>query len=149
LIFLICRGLPKNAAFSPRPSSKPLLAAALALFVIVCLRSYIGLSADYPWKDTGLFWLVLVCAVALGKALGGFAADRFGLVRPLLVSLALAVPMLLLPDVPAAGIAGTALLNLTMPLTLGAMEKIFPNAKGFAFGLLTFALFIGFLPVYL
>jgi len=38
---------------------------------------------------------------------------------------------------------------MTMPITLWAMAKILPGAKGFSFGLLTFALFLGFLPVYL
>jgi len=41
------------------------------------------------------------------------------------------------------------LFNMTMPVTLWAMAKIMPGAKGFAFGLLTFGLFLGFLPVYL
>jgi FSR family fosmidomycin resistance protein-like MFS transporter len=41
------------------------------------------------------------------------------------------------------------LFNMTMPVTLWATAKIFPGAKGFAFGLLTFGLFLGFLPVYL
>ena len=35
-----------------------------------------------------------------------------------------------------------------MPLTLYGAARLLPGAKGFAFGLLTFALFLGFLPVY-
>ena len=38
---------------------------------------------------------------------------------------------------------------MTMPITLWAAAKLLPGAKGFAFGMLTFALFLGFLPVYL
>jgi FSR family fosmidomycin resistance protein-like MFS transporter len=41
------------------------------------------------------------------------------------------------------------LFNMTMPITLWAMAKIFSAAKGFAFGLLSFGLFIGFVPLYL
>jgi len=36
-----------------------------------------------------------------------------------------------------------------MPVTLWFITKCIPDAKGFSFGLLTFALFLGFLPVYL
>ena len=36
-----------------------------------------------------------------------------------------------------------------MPLTLWAVSKVFPGAKGFGFGLLTFGLFVGFCPAWL
>ena len=35
---------------------------------------------------------------------------------------------------------------MTMPITLWAVARVMPGAKGFTFGLLTFALFLGFLP---
>ena len=38
---------------------------------------------------------------------------------------------------------------MTMPVTLWAAARALPGAKGFAFGLLTFALFLGYLPAYL
>lgn len=38
---------------------------------------------------------------------------------------------------------------MTMPVTLWAVARILPGAKGFSFGLLTFALFLGFCPSYL
>lgn len=57
--------------------------------------------------------------------------------------------LFLLAAVPVAGVGAVLLFNMTMPITLWAMAKVFPAAKGFAFGTLTFALFIGFLPVYL
>ena len=37
---------------------------------------------------------------------------------------------------------------MTMPVTLWAMARVFPGAKAFAFGFLSFGLFLGFLPVY-
>ena len=49
----------------------------------------------------------------------------------------------------AAGVAALFLFNMTMPVTLWAMVQLLPGAKGFSFGLLTFGLFIGFIPVYL
>ena len=38
---------------------------------------------------------------------------------------------------------------MTMPVTLWAAARTLPGAKGFTFGLLTFALFLGFLPSFL
>ena len=50
--------------------------------------------------------------------------------------------------VPLPGVLAVLLFNMTMPVTLWAMAKLFPGAKGFSFGLLTFGLFLGYLPVY-
>ena len=36
--------------------------------------------------------------------------------------------------------------NMSMPITLFALAQAMPGCKGFSFGLLTFALFLGFLP---
>ena len=38
------------------------------------------------------------------------------------------------------------LFNMTMPLTLWACARLLPETRGFAFGILTFGLFLGFLP---
>ena len=37
---------------------------------------------------------------------------------------------------------------MTMPITLTALSNILNNGKGFAFGLLTFALFVGAMPAF-
>ena len=47
---------------------------------------------------------------------------------------------------PLPGILAVFLFNMTMPITLHAAAEKLPGAKGFSFGLLTFALFLGFLP---
>lgn len=47
------------------------------------------------------------------------------------------------------GMAGVFLFNMTMPLCLKQMHRQFPQHAGFAFGFLTFALFLGFVPVIL
>ena len=38
---------------------------------------------------------------------------------------------------------------MTMPITLWAVARVMPGAKGFTFGLLTFGLFLGYLPSWL
>jgi FSR family fosmidomycin resistance protein-like MFS transporter len=49
---------------------------------------------------------------------------------------------------PVVGILAILLFNMTMPITLTALSNILYHNKGMAFGLLTFALFIGVLPVF-
>lgn len=126
-----------------------LLYAVVCLFLVVCLRSYVGLAITFPWKSTGLWGLALVCASAFGKTAGGFLSDLLKPMKTAAFSLGVAALLFLLPLSPAAGVPAMFLFNMTMPITLWAMMKVLPNAKGFSFGLLTFALFLGFLPVYL
>jgi len=141
---------PQNAVFSLEGvNSRSVLVAIACLLLVVCLRSFVGLALSFPWKSIGYWGVVLLCAVVLGKTLGGFAADRLGLKKTAMLSLGAAAILFLLPSVPVAGVAAVLLFNMTMPITLWALARVMPGAKGFAFGLLTFALFIGFLPVYL
>lgn len=130
----------------------PKLTAAAAisvvcLFIVVCLRSYAGMSFSFEWKSS-MPAVVSVIFVALGKALGGIASDAAGSKWASIISLSLCAVMFLFSDIPACGLAALLLFNMTMPITLWETAKIFPNAKGFSFGLLTFALFVGFMPVY-
>lgn len=140
---------PSNAEFSLQSTaSNPRIIAAACFFLVVCLRSYVGLTLNFPWKGVGSWSLLLIGAVVFGKIAGGFAADRFGLVQTSVISLGLAALLFLFPGIPPAGVASVLLFNMTMPITLWAMAKIFPGAKGFSFGLLTFGLFIGYMPKY-
>ncbi len=139
-----------NVSFSlSGGTSSRMLTAAVFLFLVVCLRSYVSLTLSFPWKGAGYWAVALVCAVVFGKTAGGLAADRFGTIRIACVSLGVAMLLFLIPQIPAAGILSMLLFNMTMPITLWAMARIFPGAKGFSFGLLTFGLFLGFLPVHL
>lgn len=119
----------------------------IPLFLVVVLRSWMGLGQSFPWKAE---WsLSLVAALALGKAAGGFLMDAVGPRRAAGWSLGLAAVLYLFSGDPIPGIFAVFLFNMTMPMTLWAAAKILPGAKGFGFGLLTFALFLGYLPVYL
>ena len=141
---------PQNTVFTLKSNcSGHIFAVAAFLFLVVCLRSFTGLAMDFSWKGVGYWGTALICAVVFGKTIGGFAADRFGLRRTALVSLGLSALLFLLPGIPLAGVSAVLLFNMTMPITLWGMAKVLPGVKGFAFGLLTFGLFIGFLPVYL
>lgn len=139
------RGADNAPLALPRGNFK-MWGAAVCLLSVVIFRSLLGLAADLPWK-TDFGWLA-VCAVAGGKAAGGYLADRFGTFPTATASLCLSALCFLSGNYPAAGLGALFLFNMTMPLTLWAMAELFPGMKGFSFGLLTFGLFLGFLPVY-
>ncbi len=132
------------------PVSRPALAVAiLCLFSVVILRSYVGMTLHTPWKSETALSVLAVASLAGGKAAGGFLADRFGATGTALVSLSLCSVLFLFSENPACGLLAIFLFNMTMPLTLFAMAALFPGARGFAFGTLTFALFLGSLPTLL
>lgn len=118
-----------------------------ACFLVVVLRSHIGMILTYPWK-TGALAFAAVCMVVFGKVLGGLISDKAGVRKTVIISLGAAAVLFLVGELPIAGLGAMLLFNMTMPITLWIMAKLLPGAKGFAFGILTFALFIGFLPKY-
>lgn len=132
----------------PSLSSNDILVAVLFLFLVVCLRSYVGMILNFPWKGQAYNGLFLILGVVLGKALGGILADWIGPIKSTVISLIICSTLFLLFDYPIAGIIAIFLFNMTMPITLWAMSHIFKGCKGFSFGLLTFGLFLGFLPKY-
>jgi len=141
---------PENAEFSLKGiNSGRALTVIACLFLVVCVRSFVGLAMNFPWKSAGYWGTALICAVVFGKTIGGFAVDRLGLKWMAIISLGLAALLFLLPEIPAVGVAAVLLFNMTMPVTLWALAKTLRGAKGFSFGILTFGLFLGFLPVYL
>lgn len=121
--------------------------ALLPLFLVVVLRSYMGMNQAFAWKSQ---WaLVLTLALVLGKTAGGFMMDRLGAQKASAGSLGLAAALYLASALPLPGTLAVFLFNMTMPVTLWAAARAMPGAKGFTFGLLTFALFLGFLPSWL
>ena len=123
--------------------------AALCFFLVVCLRSFAGSSMAFPWKSVGQWAVINTCAVVFGKTAGGFLADRFGAVRSTWVTLGAAALLFLFSDHPLPGVLAVFLFNMTMPVTLGALGRMLPGVKGFAFGTLTLALFVGLVPIML
>ena len=131
------------------PSGRTLMAAACFLAAVI-LRSYSGMIQNFPWKETlAGSGLSLVGAVVLGKMAGGVLADKLGIQRTAFRSMCAAAVGFLCLVYPAAGILAVFFWNMSMPLTLWAVSKVFPGAKGFGFGLLTFGLFVGFCPAWL
>ena len=143
-MLLSCKpSAPVPKGFVELPKKDALLPGIL-LFLVVVLRS-VGGAVELPWKTGGLA-LASVCAVVFGKTLGGILSDRLGPLPVSICSLCLAAVLFCFGDHPASGLMALLLFNMTMPITLFALSKAMPYTKGFAFGLLTFALFLGFLP---
>jgi len=149
-ILLLC----KRSFGSLRSGNSPLdlygnLRPLLPLFLVVVLRSYMGMNQSFDWKSTGSWAVTLTLALALGKAAGGFLMDKTSPRFASTLSLGLAAGLYLLSALPLPGTLAVFLFNMTMPITLWAVAKVTPGAKGFTFGLLTFGLFLGFLPSWL
>ena len=120
----------------------------LACLAVVILRSYVGMAVALPWKTTVLMGLLSVCAVVAGKMAGGFFAAKFGIRKTIVVSLLMAAVCYPFCAHVVFGWLALFFFNMTMPITLYLLVRRLPKLSGFSFGLLTFGLFLGFLPVY-
>lgn len=120
----------------------------ICCFVVVILRSYVGMAVRFEWKADAVLACVSVLAVVLGKAAGGILAAKVGVRRTITGSLVLAAVCYLCGGLSVFGIGALFFFNMTMPITLDLLARKWRDMPGFAFGLLTFGLFLGFLPVY-
>ena len=122
----------------------------VCLAMTVCLRSYVGLILNYEWKGNGILSLLFIFGVVFGKMLGGVFGDRFGFLKTSVISLSVSsICFIFSFKQPIIGIMAILLFNMTMPITLTALSNLLYNNKGMAFGILSFSLFIGFLPTFL
>lgn len=117
-------------------------------FIVVVLRSYAGLGISMPWKTSFTLVLAGVLAVVVGKMAGGILAACFGVKRIVIISLITAAIGYVFSDAAIPGIIALFVFNMTMPVTLYMLVDGYRDFPGFFFGVLTVALFIGYLPVY-
>lgn len=144
---LLLRPIRGGGTDIPEPTGKHPLWLAVSCFAVVVLRSHVGMAVSLPWKS-GLLALAAVTAVVLGKMAGGVLAARFGAKRVTVLSLTAAAAGFAFGEVPVFGLLALLCFNMTMPLTLYALWRRFPELPGTCFGYLTLALFLGFLPTY-
>ena len=146
-IWMLC-AKETEGSHSPAPASGASALLPVCCFLVVILRSHVGMAVTFPW-NTGAVWPVLcVIAVGIGKAAGGILAARWGTRPAVCVSLTLAAVCYALSDSPVFGVAALFFFNITMPITLYLLVQKWPELPGFSFGFLTFGLFLGFLPTY-
>lgn len=118
------------------------------LFLVVVLRSFQGSFVHFTWDIDSRAILLCSLCIVVGKVLGGVLADRFGV--PLtLIPLFLSALLFLESKDFWFGLGAILLFQTTMPIILSLMHKQLPALPGTAFGLLSFALFVAYLPKFL
>lgn len=128
----------------------PALIVAAGMFTaVVVIRSLGGFAVNLPWKTAGAAALAAVFATASGKAAGGYLSDIFGKKPASAVSMGAAALLYIFSGNMLPGLLAVFLFNMTMPITLRAAADIMKGNRGFSFGLLTFGLFLGYIPMYL
>ncbi|MBE6913347.1 MAG: MFS transporter [Ruminococcaceae bacterium] len=117
---------------------------AVLLTAAVAVRAFGGAAVSFPWKTGAGAAFAMTGFVFAGKALGGFACDRFGAKRTAWISLLpAAVCIAFMSAFAGPSLVGQFLLNLTMPVTLWLLYRAMPAEPGFAFGLAAAALWPG------
>lgn len=155
-VFVVKKQIDKNEISEEKheelifsePYNNKIMLITVCCFVVVIIRSYVGMAVSMPWKTTLLMSTIGVLAVVFGKMAGGFASAKFGTGKTVVISLFLAAFCYAFCKNAVFGIGALFLFNMTMPITLYELVKRLKGLPGFSFGLLTFGLFLGFLPTY-
>ncbi|MBQ6215879.1 MAG: hypothetical protein IJK53_00685 [Erysipelotrichaceae bacterium] len=116
-------------------------------FLVVFLRSLNGMAVTFSWKQGFVLSFLSVLALALGKCAGGFINARIKEKKTIWITLCLSALLYSFGDHVVCGLLALFFFNMSMPLTLYLLAKQIKGGPGFAFGLLTFSLFLGYLPV--
>ena len=117
--------------------------------LVVVLRSFVSMSLDSPFSGLKWWGPAQVTAVVAGKLSGGILADRLDIRRTIILSMLTATLLFWFPHQSLLWLTAVFCFNMTMPLTLWLITRELSWSKGFAFGLLSLALFLGYLPVQL
>lgn len=124
--------------------------ALLLVLFAVFIRAFLGKAVTVEFEVTHVLLWVMTAATALGKVMGGVCARRFGAVRTVIVSMALAAVCLTLGcHIPVFYAIGLFAFNFSMPITLYFANAILKGETGFAFGVLAATLFPGYLAAML
>ena len=155
-IIILFREEKYQALFSDAPLKEEtektgigaVLLTLFCCFTVVIIRSFVAFGVEMPWKNGVIAGLFATLAVALGKAAGGLISAKIGQLKCVLITLLLATGCFAFSSSKIPGMLALFFFNMTMPVTLYLLIKRMPELPGFSFGLLTFGLFIGFLPIY-
>ena len=112
--------------------------------LVVVIRSYVGFAVAMPWRKGFLISLLAVLCVALGKTAGGFLGAFIGYRKTIIITLIASAAFYGFCDNAIAGLLALLFFNMSMPVTLYLLAKKMPQLEGFAFGILTCALFVGY-----
>lgn len=125
------------------PGRKALI-VIFAVFFIVTIRSYLGYRIPMAWKTTLWQSVLLFVFMGIGKALGGVLSDKIGIRKTAIISIAGALPFLLLGNkIMVISLIGIMFFSMTMAVTIGMVISVMKIAPGAGFGVTTVALFAG------
>ena len=143
MILAVRNSNPERESFAAELDDAAIVTILVTLMVVI-IRSYVGLAVSFGWKQGLLLSLLNVVCVACGKTLGGFTGNRYGYKKTVVVSLLLATVFYAFGSISICGLLAVLLFNMTMPVTLYLLAEKMKHLEGFAFGILTFGLFIGY-----
>ncbi len=129
------------------PSRKEETALILLCFLVVVLRSLTGMAITFPWKRGNAMILISVLFLAGGKAAGGFLMAKAGMKKAVVSSLLASALFYVFANQPLSGLLALFFFNMSMPMTLYLISEEMEGLPGFGFGILTFGLFLGYLPI--
>lgn len=120
----------------------------ILLLIAIVIRSFGGSVLSKPIETKEFFVYLSLSAVFLGKFLGGLIADLVGAKNLSVAAIFLTLLLSLFYRSEIIYLLIIFLFNLVMPITLYALYSAFPKNAGLSFGLSTFALLFGIIPVY-
>ncbi len=113
----------------------------VAAYFVTLVRSFIGYAIPISWKKELWQSFLLFFIMGLGKALGGYLADKFGARKVGVYSTLLCIPFLIWgQNLMVISIIGIFFFSMTMSITFGMFLSVIPDNPGLAFGLTTLAL---------
>ena len=120
------------------------LSLTILLLFAIATRAVGGSVVSFPWQTGLLFSAITVFCVFLGKGLGGFVADKFGIRNTATTSIIIAsILIVFCSEWMIPSLIGQFILNMSMPITLYLIYKLLPGRPGFAFGLAAAVLWPG------
>ena len=123
---------------------------ASALCLCIAIRSFMGFMPLTQFEKTPLILIIITLGVFMGKSLGGFLCDKWGIRPVVIVSTILVMGLFLLSfQNPYLWTIVQIVVNLSMPITLYLMYKAMPQYPAFSFGLAASFLVVGLLGVLL
>ena len=121
----------------------------LAAFTVTAVRSFIGYAIPISWKKEVWQDFLLFFVMGIGKAAGGYFADRFGVRTTGVLSTVISIPFLIVgAENMIISVVGVCLFSMTMCITFEMILSVLPENPGLSFGITTLALFLGIAPVF-
>lgn len=118
----------------------------ILLIIVVIIRSFVGKIIVIDFNTNKYVFLIISCAVSLGKVLGGLLVKKLGIRITIISTMIISfICLLFFNNNFYLTILGIIAFNTTMPITLWYMNKLINKRQGFSFGLLAASLIPGYL----